>query len=412
MASRIYDVSLGNNNNGGSSLIKGKSVTYGTLSVCLNTVLHTGMSNASNVSPGMTESCDLKLSSSSYGSTVKRNCIAVSALLVILNALVIAISRASGNVNSEAVNAGSSEAEGCIENDLNRGGYAGSGNVCKVDLVSNYVNGGLTNATVDSTGACGAAGRSGSNYSLGGIPSVSKRTGSVNDNLLLAVRAVLALYDCKTGLVAVGLRNDLNNVTVARLTGSCSDGLAIITKLAPLLVCRDSILALKAGLSIVLDSRGAVSVLVIKRLDNLGYVCAVKSSLLGKVRRIDSLLVAAASVGANALHNAVSSTSGLGDNSPLAPSVLTVAYFSPVGNNGSLTSFTLVKIITEGTALRSNGLDELNRSIRHSVRFIRAGTDNVCMNVRCSLCENGNNAAYAHNNGEQKSKNSFRIVLH
>jgi hypothetical protein len=32
--------------------------------------------------------------------------------------------------------------------------------------------------------------------------------------------------------------------------------------------------------------------------------------------------------------------------------------------------------------------------------------------VMGSLCENGNNAAYAHNDGKQKSKNSFRIVLH
>jgi hypothetical protein len=110
--------------------------------------------------------------------------------------------------------------------------------------------------------------------------------------------------------------------------------------------------------------------------------------------------------------------------SPLAELMARLIGVLPVGSNRSTTLLTLPKVKTGLSTLSGNSLDEhkmlctlgvevvaLVVSLVRAVLFgdyHRVLSTGICI----SFCENGNNAANAHNNGQEKSKNSFRIVLH
>lgn len=126
----------------------------------------------------------------------------------------------------------------------------------------------------------------------------------------------------------------------------------------------------------------------------------------------------------------VGGTGSLGDYS-LTPGVLPCLSDCLTGvKNRSSTLGTLIKLVTALSAGRLQLISENEMSSRIAIcvlnvdvcalsidriltlSLINSARGRVLVMVMGSFCENGNNAAYAHNNGKQKSKNSFRIVLH
>lgn len=382
MLSRIYDVCLGND----VSLVEGKSVTNRALVVSKDAVGLTAVSGSINVSPGVAGSRIYKSGCINCSGAVKRNSVAGGALLVSKNTVIIAIGSGRTNINAEVVDAGSRES---CDSDLGGGSNAtysvGNGNL----TIGNNCSC-LANRALYVTRACSTAGRSSSEIANLN-PSVAKAAvGCVNNNLEALVLAVLALNDCKAGLVAVGLLYDLCNVTVACGTGGSDMVNLVVTVVirAPLAPCRNTILAVEVGALVVNN-------VVLTLSDGLGL--GYSTTLILTSSGLYAELVAGGSSGLY----------------PCAPRVVAVADLGPVGNYGSLTSCTLVKIVAELTALSGNGLDKHYRSVSHSVLYCCTGAGNsLAMYVRVRLCENGNNAGDAHHNGEEKSTNSLRIVLH
>lgn len=172
---------------------------------------------------------------------------------------------------------------------------------------------------------------------------------------------------------------------------------------------------------------GCVSVLVAANVlvavlvsVNLGIRPLVTLSLLG-------LGLGLVALGTSTLVRAVLLASKLGNGLPLTEHVLTGNEVLALGvKNRSTTCGTLVDVITGSIALGCLGsyVDEVLCALNVDVgallidRMLTLGLINelsgrfLSMIMYVNFCENGNNAAYAHNNGEQKSKNSFRIVLH
>ena len=365
------------------SLIDGKSAANGALGVSNVTVLGTGSNNCRNVNPGVSE---LSKSYVSLGSTVKRGSVAASALLVCLPAVRNAGSSLCLNVNSESMNAGSLEA-GNVDMILyyKSGNDEGFGN-----NAFNNLCGSVANSALRITGACGAAGRSDGELAILN-PVVTN--GRLNYNLGALVGAIAALNNCNAVLFAVRSLNDLCNVAI----------LAIVTSLC----CVLNLVCTTLGCAPLGPSRNAV-------LAKSAYYLVVSDGVVDH-RNLAGNLVTTVSAGDNLLTNLVAS-SGL-NHYRLTVSVALVVGVSPVGYNGSLTSVTLVKVVTELTALGSYGLNERAVAVRKGVLFtysrtLRSRGSLLGMIMYVNFCENGNNAAYAHNNGEQKSKNSFRIVLH
>jgi hypothetical protein len=132
-------------------------------------------------------------------------------------------------------------------------------------------------------------------------------------------------------------------------------------------------------------------------------------------------------LGTGTLVRAVLLASKLGNGLPLTEHMLTGNEVLALGvKNRSTTCGTLVDVITGSIALGCLGsyVDEVLCALNVDVgallidRMLTLGLINelsgrsLSMIMYVNFCENGNNAAYAHNNGKQKSKNSFRIVLH
>lgn len=301
----------------------------------------------------------------------------------------------------------------------------------------NYVSGLAANSTLCSTGSslCTVSGSSDAELN----PAVTcTALSSLNDNLGIGIAANRALNGSLTVGVAVGSESDVNNLTYARLAIYLSVNAIVPSGInlagseltvGTILICTPNVPS--SGILAGETCRLIVSKNMLTRLDSLGNISTVLSSHLCIVVSIDLNSARTAVGSALAIHNAVLKASRSLINSPLAPRMLGSAKRRhPVGKNGSVTGSTPVERITPLATLRSdyNGLAVVaeNRRISRVCRSVLFGSLAVsliagalslrshAMIVRSngSLCENGNNAAYAHHDGKEKSTNSFRIVLH
>ena len=318
--------------------------------------------------------------------------------------------RRAGLVNGEAVNTGSLEACNVNLLGLKLGAYV----VLNGNLTLNNGRDKSADRTLSVTRTSLTTGRSGGEVTKLSPNVTETAVGSINNYLKALVGAVLALNYCNAVSIAGRSGNYSVNVANTILTGSCNmlDLVIAIIVCTPFFPCRDTVLALKRSVLVVVHN-----VLTLVNDFNCVAVLSNSSKICSLVSRLYGNNVAASGTGAGLGCLSVGVAGGIGCKSPIAVCVVLFALkLSPVGEDRRFTSFTLVNGVAPLAALSGNDLDEYVGSIRHSMLCANTGTGDA-ISVRLAACcirscENGNNTADAHHDGKEKSTNSFRIVLH
>ena len=267
-----------------------------------------------------------------------------------------------------------------------------------------------TNLTYSITPTVGTAGRSLNVVALKNpLVSIEETIGiliGINYNSL-RVAAVLTFESSLASLGACG-RSGENRITILALVVKC----------------------LGYGLAANGTGVGCVSILIAANIA-VAVLVGVDNALREGVAKCgDNNYLLVVTNGTRSNLFTVGGTGSLGDYS-LTPGVLLCLSDCLTGvKNRSSTLGTLIKLVTALSAGRLQLISENEMSSRIAIcvlnvdvcalsidriltlSLINSARGRVLVMVMGSFCENGNNAAYAHNNGKQKSKNSFRIVLH